>query len=897
MYVLPAEDGSLLQLILLIGSCSVSLSCSDFDMPDLNNEAYVLKGDINIGALYSITDYGEGLKCNKKLRPESWVIQFVEATVFAIEFVNNSTDILPNLKLGLAMMDYCRTTNTALAKALSFLPKPQQDSCAPQSSSANASSSNQHYDVVGVVGTFTSSATVYVSYLYSVAKMPLLGFITTSDELSSKAIHPYFLRVVPPDKFQVLAMLTFIAKNGWSFISLLYEKGSYGEKAYDNFKLYSSNFGICLAATIMVDPTSDYDKVVGNLLDYPRARVVIIFTGADNAAKVLMSASIHKGPGHFVWIGSDGLSDKLIYIRELAQQLIGSFVFMFYSKEVPAFSEYFKNLSVNKSANPWLKQYWEMQGKCSFDNGTCGAYKNPTEFSGFKFSTTVSLILDSVLTYAHALHNLLEDLCPNVTGSDVRGCIKREVLLRYMFNSSFNGFTGNIQFNPEGDVLGKYEIRQVSVIGLAVGQRFEVNGTAGSMVEIPIAAYEITCGEIKYNNNSVTWGHLNKEDKLINRTDIDPEIPESVCSRSCSKFEYKIQREITCCWECASCRSNEKIVNNGTGCEACPEFTWPNENLTSCSVIPPVFASPSDTLSLIEICLASVAMAGEFLIVVAYIKHRETRVIKASSRELSALQLLGILSGYVTVIVLQIKPSHEACNVVYFIFCLSFAWLYSPLLVKAIRIYRIFESSAKFNLRPRFVSPKSQIVFVFILIFIQVIICIFIHVFYTPTARKRQPVLTEKFVELSCDMTLPGLISFLVYNLFLVTLCSIFAFKTRKLPENFNESRFITMCVSTALIIWLSFIATYFTATKDNVRVLLLSMTLLINHTVALVFLFLPKIYAAVYVDGMETESNRGSMLRHVGSMNSSFSATALSISNRVTPLPRLSTISQSTTT
>lgn len=180
---------------------------------------------------------------------------------------------------------------------------------------------------------------------------------------------------------------------------------------------------------------------------------------------------------------------------------------------------------------------------------------------------------------------------------------------------------------------------------------------------------------------------------------------------------------------------------------------------------------------------------------------------------------------------------------------------------------------------------------------IQVIICIFIHVFYTPTARKRQPVVTEKFVELSCDMTLPGLISFLVYNLFLVTLCSIFAFKTRKLPENFNESRFITMCVSTALIIWLSFIATYFTATKDNVRVLLLSMTLLINHTVALVFLFLPKIYAAVYVDGMETESNRGSVLRNVGSMNSSFSATALSISNRVTPLPRLSTISQSTTT
>ncbi|GFS13358.1 metabotropic glutamate receptor-like [Elysia marginata] len=97
-------------------------------------------------------------------------------------------------------------------------------------------------------------------------------------------------------------------------------------------------------------------------------------------------------------------------------------------------------------------------------------------------------------------------------------------------------------------------------------------------------------------------------------------------------------------------------------------------------------------------------------------------------------------------------------------------------------------------------------------------------------------------------MTLPGLASFLAYNLVLVFLCSVFAFKTRKLPDNFNESNFICMCVSTTLVIWLAFVPTYFTSTRGRVRVLLLSLALLLNHTVALLFLFAPKIYAAVFV-------------------------------------------------
>ncbi|XP_059142367.1 metabotropic glutamate receptor 1-like [Physella acuta] len=710
---------------------------SEVKIPGLNSEVYALEGDINIGALYSITDFPVGqAMCTKKLRPESWVIEFVEATMFAVRMVNENPDILPNISLGIYIVDYCRTPNTALAKSLSFLPAEEGCNGNINSTSLTVNESRiDHYDVVGVIGTFSSAATVLVSYLYAVAQLPLVSFTATSDELSNKDNHPYFLRVVPPDVHQVKAMLKFISDNGWSFISIGYEEGSYGEKALDNVKLFADKYGICLATTQKLNSRTNFDAVVTELLRYPRARVVILFTGATTATGVMLAATAQNILGHFIWIGSDGLSDKLIYRTELAPQLI--------------------------------------------------------------------------------------------------------------------------------------------------------------------------------ENNVISGLYSNEQP------------PASVCSHPCTFREYSVPKEIICCWECRTCHSNEIVVSNRTSCDTCDTFTWPDEasNYTTCIPIPLTFSTPSDTLSLIQICMAIGAILAQCLVVAAYFIYRENRVIKAASRELSILQMAGIFLGYVTVIVFQTRPTPETCSALYFMFCMSFAWLYSPLIVKTVRIFRIFESSAKYNRRPPFVSPQSQIIFASVLIFLQVnyminviisgytisvnsklivspltqiifasvlivlqiFICLCVYVTFKPTAKKRQPVATEKLVELSCDLTLPGLVSFLAYNLVLVTLCSIFAFKTRKLPENFNESKFISMCVFTTLVIWLSFICTYFTASRESVKILLLSVALLLNHTVALVFLFLPKIYAAVYVDPETFVST------NVRTSAGQTPANVMAISNRIAPTVRVS--------
>ena len=102
-------------------------------------------------------------------------------------------------------------------------------------------------------------------------------------------------------------------------------------------------------------------------------------------------------------------------------------------------------------------------------------------------------------------------------------------------------------------------------------------------------------------------------------------------------------------------------------------------------------------------------------------------------------------------------------------------------------------------------------------------------------------------VELACEVPTGGLISFLAYNLPLVFICTILAFKTRHLPDNFNESLFIAMCVTSTLILSNCFIIVYTLSPVKSTRIMSMAIALLCNHSVALIFLFLSRVCAVLF--------------------------------------------------
>ncbi|GFN89549.1 metabotropic glutamate receptor-like [Plakobranchus ocellatus] len=796
-----------------------------------------------------------------------------------------------------------------------------------------------YFDVIGVIGPSTSGATVGVSRLLGSAHIPVMGVTSTSDELSDKDHHPYFLRVVAPDKYQVEAMLSFITEHRWSYVSVVYLEGSYGEAAFAHIKTLSAELGVCIATSHRVDGQTQMDTISRDLLTHGNARVVILFIYRSHAVRLLRSVASLNATGHFIWLASDGWKPySRSAMKGLERETLGTFSFGYQSNPVPEFYKhvaevmladdptinYFAQGNADRQGDgdiyvndikstscgaintqrgsaammrSWREKAWELVTDCDQDESgvtgvVCIGRKNATVksiLSNLQSSTTFSLYVDAVWTFALATHELIRNLCPGVTGQKVRKCIQGDILLDYLKNVSFNGSSGVVMFTQTGDAVGRYIVTQVEIgpkqdplnLGFDGSQNIGLNGKT-------VAYYDIHKRSMGFTGNPISWDHLKRAPILTDRTnqrkcenredgdyydndyfndDSDEDcfsnydadfsepqevsVPESVCSKPCKPGQFLIQREpAPCCWECRACRDNERLVRGNASCELCAAFTWPDPETgyQTCAMIPVTYPQISELLPTLQIFLGVLALVILLIIVLCYVYFRETRVIKAASRELSVLQMAATFLGFITVILFQVTPDPLVCGALYFLFCLSFALLYCPLLVKAVRIYRIFDSTSKSTRRPKFVSPVSQIAMTGCLVLIQILLCVFVFLVYRPTAQKIQPARSEKRVELSCDMTPPGLASFLAYNLVLVLLCSVFAFKTRKLPDNFNESNFICMCVTTTLVIWLAFVPTYFASRRGHVRILLLSLALLLNHTVALVFLFAPKIYAAAFV-------------------------------------------------
>ena len=97
---------------------------------------------------------------------------------------------------------------------------------------------------------------------------------------------------------------------------------------------------------------------------------------------------------------------------------------------------------------------------------------------------------------------------------------------------------------------------------------------------------------------------------------------------------------------------------------------------------------------------------------------------------------------------------------------------------------------------------------------------------------------------LKCFIIQLGIIAPLGFDFFLIAMCTVYAIKTRNVPENFNEAKFIGFTMYTTLVIWIAFVPIYF---GSNSKVITLCLCTSFSAIVALVLLFFPKIYIILF--------------------------------------------------
>ena len=115
-------------------------------------------------------------------------------------------------------------------------------------------------------------------------------------------------------------------------------------------------------------------------------------------------------------------------------------------------------------------------------------------------------------------------------------------------------------------------------------------------------------------------------------------------------------------------------------------------------------------------------------------------------------------------------------------------------------------------------------------------------------AALNQPAVYVNYVELYCRKSITWFLIPLAYNIALMVGCAVLGFMVRHLPENFNDSQFIFVSVSTTLFVWILFVPAYFTAYYAYLRSAIIGFCLVSNVGVTLMCQFVRIAYAVLFV-------------------------------------------------
>jgi hypothetical protein len=322
--------------------------------------------------------------------------------------------------------------------------------------------------------------------------------------------------------------------------------------------------------------------------------------------------------------------------------------------------------------------------------------------------------------------------------------------------------------------------------------------------------------------------------------------PRSFCSLDCKLHQKKVRQKNPCCWDCVNCKENEIVVKSE--CQPCPEFKWPSSERNGlCEKIPVTVP----TLSIPKTVFAALFFALCMFVAGYFHKYNHTKVIKASSKPLSLMMLSGCLLGDVTVVLSMASPSDSACAVFIMSYATCLALLYAPLMIRTLLIYRIFVIRVRTVQHASGWRSTNMVILSLAVVLIMTIVCCLGLMNQSVWTKLYQPRPGKKYVEQACfvDKVLLGTI--LAFSAALLLISAVLAFRMRHLPDNFNEAGFIASSACTSLTILLCFSSIYNFVPPGKASEEIMILALMINQSLTLCLLFIPKIYAVHFIELM----------------------------------------------
>eukprot|EP00026_Physarum_polycephalum_P003708 Phypoly_transcript_03722.p1 GENE.Phypoly_transcript_03722~~Phypoly_transcript_03722.p1 ORF type:complete len:772 (+),score=58.98 Phypoly_transcript_03722:345-2318(+) len=259
---------------------------------------------------------------------------------------------------------------------------------------------------IGVVGAAYSQYSELVQYVLQNYSIPQISPVSTTSELSDKTQYPTFLRTIPSDPSEGLAIAQVIHHFKWSQVALIIGSDTYSNSLYKSFLIAAAQMKIKITLetyleTIQPDYVQHITEVKNSYM-----QIIVVFAQQLEAESILKEGYTQglMSPG-FVWIGGDTLAGLTNFTHNA---LFGNLV-----------------ITPSATANTSLAQQYALQ------------------MASMNLSTPYgSFVYDAVYTYAYAFRNLV---MTNSSWNDPH------VLLRALLETNFSGVSGEVAFYENGD--------------------------------------------------------------------------------------------------------------------------------------------------------------------------------------------------------------------------------------------------------------------------------------------------------------------------------------------------------------------------------------------------------------------------------------------------------------